>query len=77
METKEAIEAVIEEEGLENAVTWIAGVVDEKHRRIKQLEAALRHARDFSAWMSFWPNSTPSGPNINMYDAALEGKKDE
>ena len=51
--------------------------INRLRNRIEQLEAALQHARDFSAWMSFWPNSKPSGPNINMYDAALEGKKDE
>ena len=42
METKEAIAAVIKEDGLDSAIAWIAGVVDEKHNRIEQLEAALR-----------------------------------
>jgi len=42
METKEAIAAVIKEDGLDSAIAWIAGVVDEKHSRIEQLEAALR-----------------------------------
>jgi hypothetical protein len=42
MKTTEAIEAVIKEDGIDSAVEWIAGVVDEKHSRIEQLEAALR-----------------------------------
>jgi hypothetical protein len=42
METKEAIAAVIKEDGLDSAIAWIASVVDEKHNRIEQLEAALR-----------------------------------
>jgi len=42
MKTTEAIEAVIKEDGIDSAVEWIAGVVDEKHSRIKTLEKALR-----------------------------------
>ena len=42
METKEAIAAVIKEDGIDSAIAWIAGVVDEKHSRIEQLEAALQ-----------------------------------
>jgi hypothetical protein len=42
METKEAIAAVIKEDGIDGAIAWIAGVVDEKHKRIEALEKALR-----------------------------------
>lgn len=46
METKEAIAAVIKEDGIDSAIAWIAGVVDEKHNRIEQLETALRKIVD-------------------------------
>jgi hypothetical protein len=44
METKEAIKAVVTEDGIDSAIAWIAGVVDEKHNRIEQLEAALQRS---------------------------------
>ncbi len=48
METKEAIAAVIKEDGLDSAIAWIAGVVDEKHNRIEALERALRDKDDIA-----------------------------
>ena len=51
--------------------------IDKLKNRIERLETALQHARDFAAWMCHWPDSIPCAPNINMYDAALEGEKDE
>lgn len=56
METKEAIAAVIKEDGIDSAIAWIAGVVDEKHSRIEELEAALREINkrlnDKDSWLA-------------------------
>jgi hypothetical protein len=42
MNTKEALEALIEEDGLDQALTYFASVIDEKSERIEKLEEALR-----------------------------------
>lgn len=72
METKEAIKAVIEQDGLERAVEWIAGVVDEKHSRIEKLEAALRNVT--TIW-DVWQKEKDSNSFTELFASICEAKE--
>jgi len=77
METKEAIEAVIEEYGIAHAVEWAAGVINEKHEHIKALEQVRDHAyHERNRLAAFLSHLYPSGTkatNIPGWDKEWHG----
>jgi hypothetical protein len=74
MKTTEAIEAVIKEDGIDSAVEWIAGVVDEKHSRIETLEAALQSLLDVQNGPPLIKYADEWGSAVEAARAALEKK---
>ena len=71
METKEAIAAVIKEDGIDSAIAWIAGVVDEKHNRIEQLESLLKKLDDkFAPYKPYF--GAEHSCNVNISFALIE-----
>jgi len=77
METEEAIKAVVTEDGIDSAIAWIAGVVDEKHNRIEHLEAALKKMLTKCTWAKREQWCGCIDCNCVIARAALGEKKDD
>jgi len=70
METKEAIEAVIEEYGIAHTVEWLAGVINEKHERILKLEKEIVKIGglidSYPSAALQWQSTTPMPPQFRI-----------
>lgn len=86
MKTEEAIKAVIKEDGLDSAIAWIAGVIDEKYNRIFELEEYIKkleyNAKSDTKWLAAYHKwcemngCAPSSSDLIAASNELKEKKD-